>query len=200
MFGLRTVFFVGLLLVAGAAQAAATSYTMDSNHTQVLFTWNHFGFSNPTANFNTVKGTIVYDPADPAKSSVEVSMPLSSLDTHVPALDEHLRGADFFDAAKYPEVTFKSTKVAAAGEGKLRVTGDLTVHGVTQPVTLDVTLNKMGQHGSWGAPAVGFDATATLQRSDFGVDTYVPAVSDTIRVHITTEAIESTAYKAKTGG
>lgn len=196
----RSLLFLGLLLVAGAAQAAATTYTMDPHHTQVLFTWNHFGFSNPTANFNTVHGTLVYDPAHPAKSSVQVTMPLSGLDTHVPALDAHLQQADFFDAAKYPNVTFKSTQVSAAGKGKLTVKGNLTVHGVIQPVTLHVTINKVGRQPAWKAAAVGFDATATLQRSDFGVSTYVPAVSDTVHVHITTEAIESVAYKAQTDG
>ena len=127
-------------------------------------------------------------------------MPLSGLDTHVPALDAHLKEADFFDAAKYPDVTFKSTQVRAAGADKLMVTGNLTVHGVTRPVTLDVSINKVGGQPMWNAAAVGFDATATLKRTDFGVGAYVPAVSDAIRVHITTEAIESVAYKVKTGG
>lgn len=195
----RSFLLLGLLLAAGAAQAASTTYTMDPHHTQVLFTWNHFGFSNPTANFNTVDGTLVYDPAHPSKSSVQVTMPLSGLDTHVPALDAHLKQGDFFDAAKYPDVTFKSTEVSAAGNGKLTVQGNLTVHGVTKLVTLHVTINKVGMQPAWKAAAVGFDATATLKRSDFGVGAYVPAVSDTIHVHITTEAIESAAYKAKAG-
>jgi polyisoprenoid-binding protein YceI len=196
----RLFVFAGLLAFAFAVQAAPVTYTMDPNHTQVLFTWNHFGFSNPTANFNQVKGTVVYDAADPGKSSVEVSMPLAGLDTHVPALDAHLKEADFFDAAKDPVVTFRSTRVEAAGPGKLKVTGDLTVHGVTRPVTLDVTINKAGTQPAWKAQAVGFDATATLKRSDFGVSRYVPMVSDEIRIHITTEAIEAAAYKAKTAG
>ncbi|HET7359290.1 MAG TPA: YceI family protein [Rhodanobacteraceae bacterium] len=196
----RLFVFASLLATALAVQAAPVTYTMDPNHTQVLFTWNHFGFSNPTANFNQVQGTLVYDAADPAKSSVEVSMPLAGLDTHVPALDAHLKEADFFDAAKYPVVTFRSTRVEAAGPGKLKVVGDLTVHGVTRPVTLDVTINKVGTQPMWKAAAVGFDATATLKRSDFGVSQYVPMVSDQIRIHITTEAIEAATYKAKTAG
>lgn len=195
---LQAFVFAGLLAAGAVAQAAPTTYTMDPGHTQVLFTWNHFGFSNPAANFNEVQGTLVYDPADPAKSSVQVTMPVAGLDTHVPALDEHLKADDFLDAAKYPDVTFKSIKVEAAGEGKLKVTGDLTIHGVTRPVTLDVTVNKVGTQPMWKAAAVGFDATATLKRSDFGVSKYVPMVSDDIHVHITTEAIEAAAYKKAT--
>ncbi|MGA9342482.1 MAG: YceI family protein [Rhodanobacteraceae bacterium] len=179
-----------LLVLAGTSAIAAETYTLDSNHTQTLFTWNHFGFSNPTGNFNTVNGTLVFDAEDPAKSSVEVTIPVASIDTHVPALDEHLKQADFFDAAKYPTITFKSTAVErAAKPDTFKVTGDLTIHGVTKPATLLATLNKRGEHAMRKAPAIGFDATTTLKRSDFGMGAYVPAVSDEIRVHITTEAI-----------
>ncbi|NII12298.1 YceI family protein [Oleiagrimonas sp. C23AA] len=185
----RSLFAVAALALAPvAAFAAPKTYTLDPGHTQVMFSWNHFGFSNPTANFNTVKGTLVYDAADPAKSHVQVTMPMSSLDTHVPALDEHLKGADFFNAAKYPDVTFKSTKVIPEGDQKLKVIGNLTAHGVTHPVTLQVTLNKMGMHPMMKVPAIGFDATATLERKDFGVGAYVPMVSNQIKVRITVEA------------
>jgi polyisoprenoid-binding protein YceI len=154
----------------------------------VLFSWNHFGFSNPTADLGLGEGTLVFDAANPAKSSVEVTMPLAKLDTHVSALDEHLKKPDFFDAAKYPVVTFKSTKVEPLGGNHFKVTGNLTVHGVTKPVVLDATLNKSGQHPMLKVPAIGFDATATIKRSDFGVAAYVPAVSDEIQIRITTEA------------
>lgn len=196
---LRHLLVIALLGCSGAALAAPHHYVLDPGHTQVMFTWNHFGFSNPTANLNTIRGTLVYDAQHPSRSSVQVSMPLSGLDTHVPALDEHLKGSDFFNAAKYPDVTFKSTRVVAEDAHHLKVIGNLSAHGVTRPVTLHVTINKVGTQPMWKAPAVGFDATATLKRSDFGVGAYVPMVSDTIHVRITVEAIDAKAYKAKTG-
>jgi polyisoprenoid-binding protein YceI len=183
----RYLLIAGLLGAAATVQASPVTYKLDPNHTMVLFTWNHFGYSNPTADLGLGDGTLVFDQQDPAKSSVDVTLPLSKLDTHVPALDKHLKEADFFDAAKYPVVTFKSTSVEAMGGNQYKVTGNLTVHGVTKPVTLDATLNKVGPHPMTKAQAIGFDATATLKRSDFGVSTYVPMVSDEIKIHITTE-------------
>jgi polyisoprenoid-binding protein YceI len=189
----------GLLATGTTLHAAPITYTLDPGHTMVLFSWSHFGFSNPTADLGGVQGTLVYDAAAPTKATVDVTLPLSALDTHVPALDEHLKKPDFFDAEKYPTVTFKSTKVAVAGKDKLKVTGDLTVHGVTKPVILDVTVNKVGEHPMLKAPAAGFNATATIKRSDFGIGAYVPAVSDEIKIAITTEGLEAAAYKQKFG-
>lgn len=184
---------LALALTATAAMAAPKTYTMDPNHTQVMFSWSHFGFSNPTANFNTVKGTLTYDAAHPSRSSVQVRMPVSSIDTHVPALDEHLKSEDFFNAQKYPMVTFKSTHVSAAGPHKLTVVGNLTAHGKTHQVTLHATLNKKGMQPMEKKPAIGFAATGTLKRSWFGVDKYVPMVSDTIHLRITVEATRESA-------
>jgi polyisoprenoid-binding protein YceI len=193
----RYLVLAGLLGAAVTAQAAPVSYKMDPNHTNVLFSWNHFGFSNPTANLGLGEGTIVFDDKDAAKSSVDVTLPLAGLDTHVPALDEHLKKPDFFDADKYPTVTFKSTSVQSVGGNKFKVTGNLTVHGVTKPVVLDATLNKSGEHPMMKVQTVGFDATASLKRSDFGVGAYVPNVSDEIQIHITTEASVPKAGAAK---
>ncbi|WP_426285695.1 YceI family protein [Luteibacter sp. E-22] len=195
MRALRYVALAALLATAGSAVAAPVTYTLDPGHTMVLFSWNHFGFSNPTANLGQVQGTLVYDEKDPSKATVEATLPLSGLDSFVPKLDEHLKSADFLDAAKYPIVTFKSTKVVPAGKGKLKVTGDLTVHGVTKPVTLDVSLNKVGPHPMMKVQTVGFDATTTIKRSDFGVGAYVPNVSDDIKIRITTEAHDASAEK-----
>lgn len=177
------------LLLAGNAIAAPVSYKIDANHTDVIAGWTHFGFSHPTARFGQVDGVIAYDADHVGQSSVKVSIPLSGLDSGVPDLDEDLRSPAFFDAAQFPVITFNSTQVEAAGDNKLRVVGDLTLHGVTKPVVLDVTLNKSGVHPLGKRAAVGFDASTTINRSDFGIAKYVPNVSDAITIRITTEAM-----------
>ena len=187
MRALKYLALAGLLGIAVSAQAAPVTYKLDPSHTMVLFSWNHFGYSNPTADFGLGEGTLVFDEQNPAKSSVDVTLPLASLDTHVPALDKHLKEADFFDADKYPTVTFKSTKVQPLGGHKFNVTGDLTVHGVTKTVVLAATLNKVGPHPMSKAQSISFDATTSIKRSDFGVGAYVPKVSDEINIRITTE-------------
>ncbi len=188
---IRTALTFALLSLGTAAvHADPVDYTLDNGHTQVLFSWNHFGFSNPTANFNTISGTLKWDEKKPTDSSVSVTIPLDGLDTHVAKLDEHLKSPDFFDAAKYPNITFNSTKVVkGAKKNTYKVTGDLTVHGVTKPITLDVVINKVGIHPMIKKPDVGINATGTLKRSDFGVAAYVPNVSDEIKLNITAEAL-----------
>jgi polyisoprenoid-binding protein YceI len=184
-----------LLLAFGTAHAAALTYKLDANHTMVLASWDHFGYSHPVASFGQADGTLVYDAAKPEASSVQVTLPLAGLDALVPDLTDHLRSADFFDAEKYPNITFKSTKVEAAGEGKLKVTGDLTIRDVTKPAVLDVTLNKAGE-GRNGQPKIGFDATTSINRSEFGVGKFVPNVSDRIELRISTEALVPKAEDA----
>ncbi|WP_297920382.1 YceI family protein [Metallibacterium sp.] len=179
----------GLALLAVSAFAAPVTYTFNLDHTQVRFCWDHFGFSMPCANMNTVEGTLVYDAQDPALSSVRVTMPMSGLDTHVPALNMHLKEADFFNAAQFPDITYKSTKVIPGTKpGDLTIEGLLTAHGVTQPVTLHAHLNKIGEQPMLHVPAIGFNASAEIQRSAFGVGAYVPMVSDAVHVSITVEA------------
>ena len=177
-----------LLALAGPAFAAPVSYRMDPKHTNVLASWTHFGFSNPSVNFGNADGSITYDAAKPSASSVQVTLPLSGLSALADQFYDHLTSADWFDAAKYPDATFKSTRVEAVGKGKLKVTGDLTIKGITKPVVLDVTLNGQGPHPMTKAQSIGFDATGTVRRSDFGLDKYVPNVSDEVRLRITTEA------------
>lgn len=187
MRALKILALAGLLATAAAVQATPATYQLDPHHTMVLFSWSHFGFSHPTAELGLGQGTLTFDPQHPEQAKVEVTLPLAGLDTHVPALDEHLKKPDFFDATKYPLVTYKSTKVEPMGKDHFRITGDLTVHGVTHPVVLQATLNKIGVHPMTKASSIGFDATGTLKRSDFGVTMYVPNVSDEITLHITTE-------------
>ncbi len=184
---LKYLALAGLLGAAMSVQAAPATYKLDPNHTMVLFSWSHFGYSHPTADIGLGVGTVVFDQQHPRQSSVEVTLPLARLDTHVAALDSHLKKADFFDAAKYPVITFKSSNVEPSGGHQFKVTGDLTVHGVTRPVVLDATLNKVGPRPGSTTQSIGFDATATLKRSDFGVGAYVPDVGDEVHVRITTE-------------
>lgn len=184
----RPLLAAALSLFALSAFAEPATYTLDPNHTQVLARWSHFGFSHPVANFGQADGTLVYDPEDVAASRVEVRLPLAGLETFVPDFDEHLKSAEFFDAASYPDITFKSTRVEAAGDGKLKVTGDLSIKDTTRPVVLDVTLNRIGA-GLDGRAKIGFDAVATVKRSDFDVSRYAPNVSDEVALRITTEAV-----------
>ena len=179
------------------AAAAGVTYKLDPDHTNVIASWSHFGYSHPSANFGQANGTLVYDAAAPDKSSVDVSLPLSGLDTFVPALNTHLNSADFFDAAKFPAATFKSSKVHQVAKGKLKVDGTLTIKGVSKPVTLDVTLNNVGVHPMTKQQSIGFDATATIKRSDFGMGMYAPAVSDDVTLRITTEGSVAVAKPAK---
>jgi polyisoprenoid-binding protein YceI len=187
--------------VAAAAGLAplslhATTYTLDPRHTQGTFSWNHLGFSNPSAQFSLVRGTLQFDPAHPTQSSVAVLIPLSSMSAGVPELDNYLHEADFFDLAKSPTATFRSTLVeGGSAPERLKVTGDLTLRGVTKPVVLDVVVNKVGNDPRYTSmPMAGFEATTTLKRSDFGMGKYVGLVSDEVRVHITCQAIEAQAY------
>ena len=184
----RTLLGLALAAASVHAIAAPVTYTIDPAHTGVVAQWSHFGFSNPIAHFSDVEGSITYDADNVGASSVEVILPLSGLNSFVPAFDEHLRNADFFEADKYPQATFKSTRVEAAGEGKLKVTGNLTIKDITKPVVLDATINKVGANAMTNQPTAGFDAVATIKRSDFGLDLYAPAVSDEVQLRITTEA------------
>lgn len=170
-----------------AITAVSGTYQLDPTHTDVLAQWTHFGFSRPSAHFGISEGVLVYDAADVTKSSVQVILPISGIDSFVAKLDEHLKGGDFFDAGKFPNAGFKSTRVAAAGTNRLTVTGDLTIKDITKPVTLDVTLNGAGEHPMLKKQAIGFSATATLKRSDFGVGAFAPNVSDDVQLRITTE-------------
>ena len=184
------------LAIASVSLHAAT-YTLEPNYTQGIVRWNHIGFSMPTGQFAQAQGTLEFDAENPTRSSVKVTIPVSSLHTGVPELDEHLRSADFFDAAKFPSITFNSTRLEKGAQAnRFEVTGNLTVHGVTRPVTLDVRFLKSGTNPITEVPTVGFDATVTLKRSDFGLGKFVPLVGDEVELHITTQGAEAKAYAA----
>jgi polyisoprenoid-binding protein YceI len=189
----RLAFVAALALVA--APLYATTYTIEPDYTQAVFRWNHLGFSNPAAQFSQGQGTLEFDPAAPTRASVQVTIPLSSLNTGVPALDEHLRSEDFFEVAKFPTATFRSTRIEPGmGKDRLKVTGELNLHGVTRPVTLDVVVLKVGSNPRTQLATVGFEATTTLKRSDFGLGAFVPQVSDEIRLQITSQGVEAKGY------
>jgi polyisoprenoid-binding protein YceI len=185
---------LGFALVLASGPLCAMTYTFEAGHTQGVVRWNHLGFANPTAHFSLVEGTLDFDQAAIPKSSVAVTIPLAAMSTGVPDLDVDFRSADFFDLAKFPTATFNSTKVENGASGRLKVTGDLTLHGITKPIILDVIVNKIGTNPRNKLPTIGFEATAMLNRSDFGLGLYVPQVSDQIELHITAEAAEAKGY------
>lgn len=176
------------VLFMGSATAAPVAYKIDPTHTDVIATWSHFGFSKPSLHIGGAKGTIVYDATNPQGSHVDVQLQLDTLDSHVPKLDEHLASADFFNTKSYPISRFVSTRVIPKNDKRLEIHGNLTLRGVSLPVVLHADLNGLGIHPMTKQPTVGFNATTTIKRSDFGISSMVPAISDEITVSITTEA------------
>lgn len=197
--------FVLPLLLAGTvtvAHAETVSYTLDPMHTQVRFTWSHFGFSSPGAMFRDVQGEVLADEDDPASSSVNATIQVDSIETGVPLLNEHLltQPENYFKVKQHPTITFKSTGIRNADreEREFDLVGTLTINGIRKEVVLDAEVNKIGPHPMWdGARAIGVNAETTIKRSDFGMDKYAPAVSDELDVEIVLEAIETEGYKKK---
>lgn len=167
--------------------APAGAYKIDKTHASVTFKVNHLGMSNYTARFTGIDGALAFDPANPAAMSVEASVDTKSIETDYPNsdvnFDAELSGAKWLDAAKFPKITFKSTKVETTGANTAKVTGDFTLHGVTKPLTLDVTFN--GGYASAAMdpnPRIGFSATGKIKRSEFGLGFGVPAPGSTFGV------------------
>ena len=163
---------------------AAGNYTVDPNHTQIVFTVNHLGFNSYWGVFGGATGTLTLDPAKPNAATVSIEIPMSGLVTTSAKLNEHLAKPDFFDAAKFPTATFKSTGVTVSGT-TARIAGNLTLHGVTKPIVLDAKFTGAGTGMMGGKGTVGFEATTTVKRSDFGVSGYVPLISDEVPLNIT---------------
>jgi polyisoprenoid-binding protein YceI len=184
----RLAILAAALALATPAFAATAAYEIDARHTQVFFTYSHFGLSNISGRFTEVGGTFDFDPANPLASRITATIPIDSVSTGVEDLDKHLESPDFFDAAAHPTATFTSTSVKGVADNRLQVAGDLTLHGVTKPVVLDVTVNYVGPHPRNQAPVAGFDATTTIKRSEFGIDRMIPGVPDDIAIRITMEA------------
>ena len=179
---------LALAVLCGPAQAEAEKYVLDASHSQVVFSYNHLGFSTTFGMFSGFEGEILFDEANPAKSSVNVSMPVKSMFTGWEKRDAHFMSADFFAATDDDLVTFSSTSIELTGENKANITGDLTMNGVTKSVVLAATLNQSGNHPTANVPWAGFDATTTLVRSDFELGLAAPFVSDEVAVQISIEA------------
>ncbi|MEC3949735.1 YceI family protein [Sphingobium sp. HWE2-09] len=166
------------------AKVTGGTYKVDGGHTQVVFAWNHMGFTNNMGTIAEPTGTLTLDKASPAKSKVAVEFTIANLRTGVAKLDEHLMKADFFDSAKFPTATFVSTSVKPEGATAAEITGNLTIKGVTKPVTLDAEFFGAGVQPMSKKENVGFVATGTIKRSDFGMGYGVPVVGDAIELKI----------------
>jgi polyisoprenoid-binding protein YceI len=177
------------LLFACIPAMCAETLAIDPSHSGVIFSWNHRGFSHPVARLEQISGSILLDRSDMTKSSVAVRLPVGGLRTGSSPLDRRLNGAEFLDSAAYPEITFKSSKIEVVGPNGLMMTGDLSIHGITKSVVLDVKINKISS-GSDNKVTAGFDADVMLRRSDFGAGRYVPMTGDDLTVHITLEAAQ----------
>jgi len=187
----RTTAVILATLVAGAAFAAPETYTVDPMHTIPVYEVNHLGFSTQRGRFNKVSGTIVFDRTAHTVAA-DISIDVNSLSTGVEKLETHLKSEDFFDAAKYPTLTFKSTGAKFDGDRLVSVAGNLTMRGVTRPVTLTVTAFHCGFNPVYKKDECGADATTVVKRSDFGISYGIPAVGDEVKLLIPVEAHKAT--------
>lgn len=189
---MKSLLFAAAIAVAGsAAFAAPEKYTLDSSHSQIVFSYDHIGFSTTYGMFSGFEGEIMFDAEDPAASSVSVSMPAKSMITGWEKRLGHFMSADFFDATDEEMITFTSTSIEVTGDNTAKITGDLTLNDITKSVVLDAVLNKTGQHPMAGKEWAGFDATTTLTRSEFGLGAFAPAISDEVNVMISIEAAKA---------
>lgn len=180
-------------LIAGAATAALAApetYNVDGSHTYPRFSYSHFGLSTQLSKFNKTTGTLVLDKA--AKTgSVDVVIDMKSVETGFPLFNGHIQGEDFLDTAKFPTATFKSTKVVFEGDKPAAIEGNLTIKGVTKPVTLKVTHFVNMDHPMLKKPAIGADASVVIKRTDFNAGKYAPYVGDDVTITLSVEAIKA---------
>src|SRR5271165_5645017 len=180
---------VGLLLTFAAA--AQDTWQLDPPHSSAQFSVRHLGVSTVRGAFTKVSGTVLYDPADLAKTSIQVTIDAASVDTRVDMRDNDLRSPNFLDVKKYPTMMFQSKKVESAGAGKLKVTGNLTIHGVTKEVVLDVDDPSGPMKDPWGNQRMGASASTKINRLDFGVAGLPGVVGDDINITLDVEMIKS---------
>jgi len=179
----------GLAGFTPAADAVPERYAFDTAHTNILFFISHLGFSKMQGEFKSFDGGFEFDPNNVGASSASVTIQTASVDMDHDKLNEHLRAPDFFDVAKHPTMTFVSTKVEKTGDNTGRITGNLTMLGVTKPVTLDVTFNKAGKHPIYGGWYAGFSARGVVKRSEYGMTYGIPGLGDEIEVVLEVEGV-----------
>jgi len=180
-----------LAVLSTSAIAAPEAYILDASHSQIVFNYNHLGYSTSYGMFSGFNGEIQFDQEDPAASSVTVSFPVKTMLTGWEERFAHFMSPDFFDATDEEMVIFTSTSIEVTGEGTALITGDLTLNDVTKSVVLDAKLNQVGDHPMAGKPWAGFDATTTLLRSDYNLGQFAPFVSDEVVVNISVEAMKA---------
>ena len=181
-------FTLATILIAGGTVArGAETYTVDPVHSSISFMISHVGISNIHGRFNDVSGTITIDQAVPAKSSFALSIPINSIDTNNVKRDEHLRAPDYFNAKQFPNMSFQSTKVKAV-DGGYEVTGDLTLHGVTKPVSFTIKGGNKVVEFPKGTKRIGLVSTLSIRRSDFGVNAESKSLGDEVSILIGIEA------------
>ncbi|MBD3667613.1 MAG: polyisoprenoid-binding protein [Kangiella sp.] len=181
-------FAASAMALIATANAKPDDYEFDTVHSQIIFKVNHLGYSNSYGKFRAFEGTLSFDPEDWSTAQTEVSINTKSIDLENKKWNDHMRSADFFDVEQFPAMTFKSTKLEKTGENTGKLHGDLTILGTTKPITLDLTLNQAGIHPMSEEPHVGFSATGSIKRSEFGMIYGVPAVGDDVHIIIEVEA------------
>jgi len=174
--------------VATSALAAPVTYGVDGTHTFPRFSYSHFGYSTQLSSFSKTTGKVVLD-AEAKKASVDIVIDTKSVSTGFADFNEHIQGEDFLDTTKFPQATFKSTNVVFEGDKPKLVEGNLTIKGVTKPVTLTVTSFQAMPHPMLKKPAIGANAFTVIKRSEFNAAKYVPYVGDDVRIDIAIEAI-----------
>ena len=180
---------IALSSLAGVSYAAPETFVIDTTHTAPRFEYSHFGYSRQVHRFDKTSGRVVMD-RQAKTGSVDVTIDAKSVNTGYALFNEHIQSEDFFDTARHPAITFKSTKVEFKGDAPASVTGDLTIKGVTRPVTLAVTSFHAMPHPMLKRDAIGANATAQIKRSDFNMGKYAPNVSDEVTLSIALEAVK----------
>lgn len=186
-----------LALTTVASAALPSQWQLDDSHTRVGFSVNHLGFSTTMGHFNDVKGVVNYDVKAPSKTNMSFTIATDSIDTNWDARDEHLKKAEFFNVAKYPTMTFKSTSVKFINPQQAKVTGDFTMLGQTKPLTLDVTLNKIANSPLTKEPVIGFRATGNIDRAAYGMTAFADGITTNVPIQIDGELIEKKAQTNK---